>query len=148
MKYNYEIIDEFDREILFEDEIHKLIKYILKLEQMDNAVFNIIFVDNKYIKKLNSEYRNKDAVTDVISFALLDDNSFIEGKMCVLGDIYISTEKCMSQAKEYGNTLKRETLFLCTHGMLHLLGFDHITKKQEKIMFDYQELILNEYDKI
>ena len=116
----------------------------LKEENISNSYFNIIFVDNKKIKKLNKEYRNIDKETDVISFALEDEkeeNIYLEKRM--LGDIYISVDKAKSQAHDYGHSLTREISFLAVHGLLHLLGYDHMNKKDEEIMFSKQELILD-----
>lgn len=116
----------------------------LKEENISNSYFNIIFVDNKKIKELNKEYRNIDKETDVISFALEDEkeeNIYLEKRM--LGDIYISVDKAKSQAHDYGHSLTREISFLAVHGLLHLLGYDHMNKNDEEIMFSKQELILD-----
>ena len=100
--------------------------------------------DNEEIKKINKEYRNIDNVTDVISFALED----VEFKtpFRILGDIYISYEKVKEQALKYEHSEKRELYFLSTHGLLHLLGYDHMNEKEEKIMFDLQKELLDKYD--
>jgi len=122
----------------------KIIKHALKLEKVKNATFNIIIVDNKEIHNINKTYRKIDKPTDVISFALEDNKEEkIFSKKRVLGDIYISIDKAKEQAKEYGHSLKREICFLSVHGLLHLLGYDHMEKEDEKIMFGKQELILN-----
>ena len=110
-----------------------------------NAMFNVIIVDNNKIHELNKEYRNIDRETDVISFALEDDKTFNLKDIRVLGDIYISIDKARSQAKEYGHSLKRELCFLCVHGFLHLLGYDHMKKEDEEVMFKLQEEILDSY---
>ena len=86
-----------------------------------------------------------DRPTDVISFALEDDDTFISTDVRVLGDIYISIDKAKEQAESYGHSLKRELSFLTIHGILHLLGYDHMTNEEEKEMFNLQEMILNEY---
>ena len=122
----------------------KYLKKCLKMENVNNAVFNVILVDNKKIHELNKEYRNIDKETDVISFALEDENKEdFSLKKRVLGDIYISIDKARSQAEEYGHSLKRELSFLAVHGLLHLLGYDHMNKKDEEVMFKKQELVLN-----
>lgn len=125
--------------------IKKYLKKCLKEEQVKNATFNVILTDNKTIHEINKKYRNIDRETDVISFALEDEKQehFNINKR-VLGDIYISVDKAKSQAKEYNHSLKREVSFLAVHGLLHLLGYDHMNKKDEKIMFEKQELILGE----
>ena len=125
--------------------MRKYLKKCLKEEHVKNAEFNVILVNNNEIKKLNKEYRNIDKETDVISFALEDEKEeIINSNKRVLGDIYISIEKAKKQAKEYKHTLRRELSFLCVHGLLHLLGYDHMSKEDEKVMFEKQELILDE----
>lgn len=127
------------------DTVKKVIEYAVKREKVENAVFNIIIVDNEYIHKINREYRNIDRETDVITFALEDSIDEVKLDVRILGDIYISLDKAISQAEEYGHSLERELSFLAVHGFLHLLGYDHtLSKEDEKIMFDKQEEILNE----
>lgn len=124
--------------------IKDLISFALNKENVKNAELNIIIVDNNAIKKINFEYRGKDYATDVVSFAL-EDEPFVKIDIRVLGDIYISYEKAVEQANEYKHSLVREISFLTIHGVLHLLGYDHLTLSDEKIMFERQETILNEY---
>ncbi len=138
---SYEIINETSEEINVLD-LEKIIESTLSLESVNNAIFNIIIVDNKTIKEINKQYRNKDVETDVISFAL-EDNVDITLDFRVLGDIYISIDKAKSQSIEYGHSLKRELCFLTVHGLLHLLGYDHMNEKEEKVMFDRQKEILD-----
>lgn len=125
-------------------EMNKYLKKCLKMEKVKNSEFNVIIVDNKKIKELNTKYRKINKTTDVISFALEDkkEETFSLEKR-ILGDIYISVEKAKQQATEYGHSLKRELSFLAVHGLLHLLGYDHMTEEDEKIMFKKQELILD-----
>lgn len=118
----------------------------LQYENANNAEASIIITDNQEIRKINKEYRNIDKETDVISFALEDDETFINIPVRILGDIYISIDKAKLQAEEYGHSLKRELAFLTVHGMLHLLGFDHMNKEDEKVMFKKQDEILNELE--
>ncbi len=125
--------------------VKRVLKYALKKENIKNASFSVIIVDDSYIHKINKEYRNIDRPTDVISFALMDNDSCnTDDGILRLGDIYISIDKVKSQAKEYNHSEEREISFLAVHGLLHLLGYDHMNKKDEKIMFEKQELILNE----
>ena len=105
-----------------------------------NKDFNIIFVTKEEIQRLNREFRKIDKVTDVISFALIDDKDII--KTDELGDIFICLDKAFEQAKEYQHSENREVCFLAVHGYLHLCGFDHMTKEDEEIMFSKQEEIL------
>ena len=102
--------------------------------------FNIIFVDKNEIQRINKEYRNIDKVTDVISFALVDDKEIEQTNE--LGDIFICVERAKEQALEYGHSEAREFAFLAVHGYLHLCGHDHQTKDEEEIMFSIQEKIL------
>jgi len=140
----FEIINETTEEIIELDKIEELLNFALEKEELDNVEFNVIIIDNERIKKINREYRNIDKETDVISFAL-EDNDSIELPYRLLGDIYISIDKAKGQAIEYGHSLLRELGFLSIHGLLHLLGYDHMNKYDEEIMFERQELILNEF---
>ena len=117
----------------------------LEKEKLQNCIFNIIIVDEITIRDINKNYRDKDSVTDVISFALEDDKLFIKTDYRILGDIYICLDRAKSQAIEYGHSFLREFAFLTIHGLLHLLGYDHMTKEEEEIMFKLQEMILDEY---
>lgn len=123
--------------------IKKILKHALKYEKVKNSYFTVILVDNTYIKELNKKYRNIDKETDVISFALCDEKNENPDGVIMLGDIYISVDKAIAQSKEYQHSLIRELCFLSVHGLLHLLGFDHMKKEDEEIMFKEQELILN-----
>lgn len=124
--------------------LEKVVDLTLKHEKVNNAIFSIVFVGEEEIHHLNKEYRGIDRITDVISFAF-EDNAYLEyNDIRLLGDIYICIPKMKKQAVEYGHSEKRELSFLTVHGLLHLLGYDHMTKEEEKIMFDLQELILDE----
>lgn len=142
----YNVYNETNYKV--ESELKEMKKYLdkcLKEEKVENATFNIILIDNKTIKEINSTYRNIDRETDVISFALEDEKEEnMSNKERVLGDIYISVDKAVEQSKEYGHSLTREISFLAVHGLLHLLGYDHMNEEDEKIMFSKQELILGE----
>ncbi len=123
--------------------LKKVIDIALKEEKVKNAYFNIIFVDNNEIHKINKEYRNIDKETDVISFALEDDDTYPDMGFRMLGDIYISVDRIKSQALDYGHSELREMCFLAVHGLLHLLGYDHTKSlEDEKIMFGKQDIIL------
>lgn len=142
---NFEIYNETSEEIKEISEIEKLINYALKYLKIENAILNIIIVEEEKIKEINKTYRNKDSVTDVISFALEDDDTFIKTDYRILGDIYICLKKAKDQALEYEHSFLREISFLTIHGLLHLLGYDHMKEEDEKIMFKLQEEILNGY---
>ena len=142
---NFEIFNETNEEVDLKEE-KNIIDFALKHENLTNVTFNVIFVDSDKIKELNKTYRNIDRETDVISFALEDGEANINFEFGrLLGDIYICVPKMKAQAKEYGHSIAREMGFLTVHGLLHLLGYDHMTKEEEKVMFAKQEEILNAY---
>lgn len=132
-------INFYNETSLNTNDYEKIIKKALK-KQKNKKTFNIIFVDDKRIQELNSTYRKIDRVTDVISFALCDDdeNELIDE----LGDIFIDLQQAFRQAEEYGHSIAREIAFLAVHGYLHLCGYDHMTKEEEEEMFALQEEIL------
>ena len=140
-----EVFNQTNEELKEIDELSKLFPFLANYFNLENVISNVIITDNETIHKLNKEYRNIDRETDVISFALEDDKTIIDSPIRVLGDIYISLDKAKQQAKEYNHSLKRELCFLMTHGFLHLLGYDHMKKEDEEIMFPLQEKILEEY---
>ena len=142
-----EVYNNTKREVLFEDKIKEIVEFALKKENCTNGVVSIIFVSNKEIHRINKEYRNIDRVTDVISFALEDDNSLINpSDYRILGDIYVSLDKAEEQAKDYGHSFEREVCFLVVHGIYHLLGYDHLNEDDEKIMMKKQEEVLDAFD--
>ncbi|MCI6108145.1 MAG: rRNA maturation RNase YbeY [bacterium] len=140
-----EIFNQTDEEIDELETVKSVLNYAIKKEKLENVIFNVIIVDNNYIHVLNRDYRHIDRETDVITFALEDEKDMVvpDGER-VLGDIYISIDKAKSQAKEYGHSLLRELTFLAVHGFYHLLGYDHMTKEEEEIMFSKQEEVLHE----
>lgn len=117
---------------------------VLKLE--DEYSMSVIFVDPEEIHEINKTYRNIDRPTDVISFALrdeVDDYEMMEEDN-ELGDIFINIQAIVDQASEYGHSMRREVCFLFTHGLLHLLGYDHMCEEDEKQMFALQDVILDD----
>lgn len=140
----YNIVDEYnvDFDYSYLDDVLNLA--IKKLDV--KGYFTIIFVDNEKIHDINKTYRGIDRPTDVISFALNDKKDNFKEEINLLGDIYISIPKMKAQALEYGHSEKRELSFLTVHGLLHLLGYDHMTKDEEKVMFSMQEEILEDAD--
>ncbi|MDR0985445.1 MAG: rRNA maturation RNase YbeY [Mycoplasmataceae bacterium] len=117
----------------------KVTKYLSK-QYKTNYYFDVSIVDSKQIKTINNKYRHINKVTDVISFALFDAKSI---KTNLLGEIFICYQKAKQQANEYGHSLNRELTFLFIHGLLHLLGYDHLNKKQEHKMFLLQKKLMN-----
>ena len=141
-----EIFNQIGEEIPELETVEKLLYSAIEKEKLEGINFNIIIVDNEYIHELNRNYRNIDRETDVITFALEDDDSMVlPDSVRVLGDIYISIDKARSQATEYGHSFLREICFLSVHGFNHLLGYDHMTPEEEKVMFDKQEEVLSAY---
>src|SRR5699024_1065302 len=129
-------------------DIETLINYTYDYLKNDkDAEVSISFVSEEEIQAINRDYRDKDEVTDVISFALLDDDSDVDiiGMPVTLGDIIINTNRADEQAKEYNHSYKRELMFLSLHGFLHLLGFDHMNEEDEKEMFGLQKEILDAF---
>lgn len=133
------------------ESLRHLLEFVAEEENVaKGAELSITIVNNEEIQKINRDYRGKDQPTDVISFAL---EEMGEGEVVVkgdnlpvaLGDIIISLEKAKEQAEEYGHSFQRELGFLAVHGFLHLLGYDHMTKEEEKIMFTKQKELLEKY---
>ena len=124
--------------------LKKVLNGALKHLKINNAVFSVIFVDEETIQEINREYRKIDRVTDVISFAFEDTGKLVYNNVRLLGEIYICIPRMKEQAQEYGHSEKRELSFLAVHGLLHLLGYDHMKKEDEEVMFALQELILDE----
>ena len=139
------IFNTTDEKIDF-SEVDSVIKFACKHLNIENPLLNIVIVDNEKIREINKEYRNKDAVTDVISFAFEEVKDVNYENVRFLGEIYISYERCKEQAKDYGHSVRREFCYLAVHGLLHLLGYDHMTEEDKKVMRALEEEILNEYD--
>ena len=140
-----------DRNVVDSDVKEKteaLLKYAYDyLNQKGAAELSVSYVDNAEIEELNAHYRDKDSVTDVISFAMEDeeDNIIHEEAGRVLGDIIIADEVARAQATDYGHSDMREFVFLALHGFLHLMGYDHMTDEDEKEMNALQDAILNDF---
>lgn len=118
------------------------------LKRNDDFAMSLIFVDDEAIRVINRDYRNKDVPTDVISFALCDSEDEYEMEDTQeLGDIFINVNAIVRQAMEYQHTYRREVCFLFTHGVLHLMGYDHMCEEDEKEMFGLQDVILEDIAK-
>lgn len=118
-------------------------------EEIAKMEISLYFTDNEEIHRLNKEYRGIDRPTDVLSFAMdetVEGDAFMvpaeADEPHLLGDIIISTEKADEQSEEYGHSKEREVLFLFSHGLLHLLGYDHQTPEEEAVMIGKQEAVL------
>ncbi len=147
-------IDVYDKtETLSENQI-QLLKDVLqftaeKEKIVHDVELSLTIVTNEEIKHLNNQYRNKNEPTDVLSFQM--DNPFMELENEInygplqIGDIIISIEKVNEQATRYNHSFDRELTFLAIHGFLHLLGYTHDNKENEKVMFQKQDTILEEF---
>ena len=143
---NYiEVFNEYKKPVEELSLVEDFINYCASSLKLKNVLFNVIIIDNDSINKINKEYRNIDRETDVITFALEDNKQIDTKDVRVLGDIYISYDKVISQAKEYNHSTRREISFLAVHGLLHLLGYDHMNKEDEEVMFGLQKELLNSY---
>lgn len=125
--------------------IEDLIKLTSKKLEIKDSLVEIILTDDEKIHEINKIYRGVDKPTDVISFAFQDTMDIMPDNITNLGEIYISLDKVKTQAKEYGHSERRELGFLLVHGLLHLLGYDHMESEEEKEMFGLQEEILKCY---
>lgn len=147
-----DILDETEQVTVEQQElVTKLLEFAAIQEKVkEGSEVSITFVDNERIHEINKEYRQKDAPTDVISFAM---EEMGEGEIeikgtdvpAVLGDIIISIDRTKEQADEYGHSYERELGFLAIHGFLHLLGYDHMNEEDEKVMFSRQKELLDQY---
>lgn len=137
--------DKFEIEKDLIEKIEKIINECLDYENFENDYeVSLSFVENSEIKELNKNFRGIDKVTDVLSFPMIDENDFeIELPEKSLGDIVISLDKAFEQSKEYNHSFFREVCFLVCHSTFHLLGYDHDTEENTKIMRAKEEYILN-----
>ena len=141
-----EVFVQVEEEIKELETVEKVLHSAIEKEKLDNVSFNLIIVDNEYIHELNKTYRGIDRATDVITFALEDEDTLVlPSDERILGDIYISIDKAKEQAEEFTHSLLRELSFLAVHGFYHLLGYDHMTPEEEKVMFKKQEEVLEAY---
>lgn len=146
MNSSIEVFVQVEEEIKELETVKKVLYSAIEKEKLENVSFNLIIVDNDYIHELNKTYRNIDRETDVITFALEDEDTLVmPSDERILGDIYISIDRAKSQAEDFGHSLLRELSFLAVHGFYHLLGYDHMTEEDEKVMFKKQEEVLDAY---
>ena len=145
------IISREPEDLKLEPEIEEIVRNAAEvtgpLYGVENGEVSITLTNNEYIHELNNKYRGLDRPTDVLSFAFADsqeDEPEIEGGLEteILGDIIISVEKAQEQAKEYGHSLKRELSFLTVHGMLHLMGYDHMDEEERLEMEEEQRYVM------
>lgn len=126
---------------------HLTLKQIKELHKC--GVISVALVTNQKIRGLNRKWRQKDRATDVLSFSFCLDGKLFQWQRSAMklpveiGEVIISAAKARAQADQFGHSLDRELAFLFVHGALHLLGFDHMTPKQEQDMFSRQKQILS-----
>ncbi|MEE3427398.1 MAG: rRNA maturation RNase YbeY [Ruminococcus sp.] len=121
---------------------------VLELEKFEGpAEISVTFTDNEEIKKLNAQYRNIDAATDVLSFPMGENGKYDlnhETGAKILGDIVISMEKAVEQADAFDHSLQREVAYLTAHSVLHLLGYDHVENMEKVRMREKEELVMEQ----
>lgn len=159
MTVYFEEEGELKLELDYEEIAETVVEGVLDYENCPyEAEVNLLLTMNKEIQEMNAEFRQIDRATDVLSFPMIDfektgefdfleeDDSYFNcdtGEL-MLGDIVISKEKVVAQAKEYGHTIKREYAFLIAHSMLHLLGYDHMEEQERLEMEKKQKEILEQ----
>ena len=128
--------------------IKRSCRAVLQIENFrEDAEISVYFVDNKQIRNLNFRYRQKDAATDVLSFPTYDGKNYTYSGdgVAILGDIVISFEKAVEQARENSHSLQRELAYLVVHSMLHLLNYNHENGGLEEVrMRKKEEMILSQ----
>lgn len=152
---------DFEFPFSVEELLGILVKNVLAYENcpFSDVTVSLSITDDNGIREINKNYRNTDKATDVLSFPAINyetpgDFSFIDANMSeyfdmdtndlILGDIMLSVDHIINQAKEYGHSILRETAFLIVHSLLHLCGYDHMDDSERKIMEDKQDEILNQ----
>ncbi len=146
IKYNCDKLEKSNEKL-----IKDVVSTVLETENICHDVdVYITLMDNEEIHKINKEYRNVDRPTDVLSFPMFERDEIIKLKEQkkndieeILGDILVSVPKVKEQADEYGHSFERELAYLVTHGMLHLLGYDHMEEDEKKIMREHEEAVLH-----
>lgn len=129
-----------------EREIIRAAEVVGKIYGAENSEVSITLTDDKNIHELNKKFRGIDRPTDVLSFAFResDEPQILNSDFEILGDIIISVERAKIQAEEFGHSFLREIVFLEVHGLLHLLGYDHIEESDRAEMETEQKFIMSE----
>ena len=143
MNNTFDIFNEIDykEDYSYLDDV---INHTFEVLNITNANMSVILIDDEKMHELNKAYRGVDRTTDVLSFALEDNNS-IKLPIRELGEVYVSIPKMKEQAKEFNHSEKRELAFLVCHGLLHLLGYDHTkSKEEEEKQFGLQDKVLSD----
>lgn len=146
-------IDIKDKKVKLKGKFAKSIYKIL--QQIENIKVELVFVTKDAIQSLNKQHRQKDEVTDVLSFPNLADirgrilkkedfPNDSDKKYIILGSIAICTDRAKEQAEEIGHSFDRELVYLTIHGILHLFGYDHETEEDKKQMRDIEKTIVTD----
>lgn len=145
------IMSTYPEELSFPEDMKETVRAaaekVAVLYGVPTAEVSITLTDNAYIHALNRQYRQIDRPTDVLSFALneSEEPEIADGPAVnVLGDIIISVERAEEQAAEYGHSVRREMAFLTVHGMLHLLGYDHMEEAERLEMEKEQKYVMKQ----
>ncbi len=128
-------------------QIEKVIRKVMEIEEISrDGELSLTIVDEKTIKDLNREYRDKDEVTDVLSFPQYDEFLSIKDELdyLVIGDVVICAQRAKEQAEDFGHSYEREFAYLIVHSLYHLFGYDHMTEDDKKIMRVKEETALSE----
>ncbi len=134
----------------YADHLVGVVNHVLKQYDLGEGEVSLVLADDQFLHKLNSQYRNIDAPTDVLSFCYLDsdDGHFREELEFPVGDIYISVDRAREQAAQAGHPLEKELLLLVVHGILHLCGYDHAEEDETSLMKQREQEILGEFEHI
>lgn len=130
---------DFDVEV-----VYNAIRITLKAHSLDECEVSVLLTDDSHIRVLNRDYRGIDSPTDVLAFAMHDDQDSKKLNPNILGDIVISLETAERQAKAAHHSFNREIVVLTIHGILHLIGYDHTTHEEANIMFEKQNYLLKD----
>ncbi len=133
---------------LLTDALTANVERILEEYNLSGGEVGLILVDDRYIRSLNKQYRDKDAPTDVLSFSFLEPDSADSAgdKEFAVGDIYVSVDRARGQALDAGHSLEREIILLAVHGLLHLLGYDHEEEEEKQLMQNKEREIIERFD--
>ncbi|WP_414617204.1 rRNA maturation RNase YbeY [Mycoplasmopsis felis] len=148
--FNYDIeiniSNNLKSTIIFLDEMKQILQNFarfFKISKSKKIILDVSFVSKNKIKELNKEYRNKDYVTDILSFDFGDKSLYDELPIYFLGELVICWDKIKKQAKEFNHSIKREFCYLFTHGLVHLQGYDHEIEQEKTEMDNIVDAIFN-----
>jgi probable rRNA maturation factor len=144
-KTSYNIEKDFFWEIFQSLKKKSLLLHKISSITINNSTVSLVIINDAEIKSINKKYRDKDKVTDVLSFEFLNKNEFVlpENKS-YLGEIFISYPEAIRKSKEFNISIKEELALLFIHGLLHLLGYDHVRGEDEKVMKKIEKKFLKE----